>query len=346
MSIVLTILVSVFLFGIIIFVHELGHFISAKLSGITVKEFALGMGPVIFKKVKNNTQYALRLFPIGGFVSMVGEDEESDEEGSFGKAPVGNRILVVVSGAIMNLFLGFIIVIGLTTFSRANLITTNTIAEFEGGAVTKASGLREGDTIVSINGRNMFVANDIIYELTRVKGNKAEVTIERDGEKVKLKDVEFDITKGKDGINEINIDFYMYGREKTLFNVVKESGLWTLSITRLVFVSLFDLITGNVPINQLSGPVGIIQLIGEAVSIDFYAVFYLAAIITINLGVMNILPLPALDGGRFVILLIEAVTKRRLNPKYEGFIHLVGFVLLIAFMLFVTYNDISKIFNR
>ncbi|NMA07006.1 MAG: RIP metalloprotease RseP, partial [Ruminococcaceae bacterium] len=161
-----------------------------------------------------------------------------------------------------------------------------------------------------------------------------------------LKDVEFDITKGKDGINEINIDFYMYGREKTLFNVVKESGLWTLSITRLVFVSLFDLITGNVPINQLSGPVGIIQLIGEAVSIDFYAVFYLAAIITVNLGIMNILPLPALDGGRFVILLIEAVTKRRLNPKYEGFIHLVGFVLLIALMLFVTYNDISKIFNR
>ncbi|NLL92163.1 MAG: RIP metalloprotease RseP [Ruminococcaceae bacterium] len=346
MSVVLTILVSVFLFGVIIFVHELGHFITAKLSGITVKEFALGMGPVIFKKIKNNTQYALRLFPIGGFVSMVGEDEESDEEGSFGKAPVGNRILVVVSGAIMNLVLGFLIVVGLTTFSKGDLITTSTIAEFKAGAVTKASGLREGDTIVSINGRNMFVANDIIYELTRVKGNEAEVTVERDGEKVKLEAVEFDIKEGKDGINEINIDFYMYGREKTVFNVIKESGLWTLSITRLVFVSLFDLITGNVPINQLSGPIGIVQLIGEAVSVDFYAVFYLAAIITINLGVMNILPLPALDGGRFVILLIEAITKRRLNPKYEGYIHLVGFVLLIALMLFVTYNDISKIFSR
>lgn len=344
MSIVITILASVLIFGLIIFIHEFGHFIAAKRSGIKVNEFAIGMGPAIIKWGKKETKYAIRLFPIGGYCAMEGEDEDSDEEGSFSKAPVGRRILVVIAGALMNLVLGFIVVIGLTM--SADLVPTRTIHSFHENAVTEASGLQVDDTIVAINGRNMYVANDIVYEMARIKGRTTDVVVLRDGEKLTLHDVEFDITTDEDGVNSFNLDFTLYGVKKTFGSVMKEAWLWTVSITRLIFVSLVDLITGNVAINQLSGPVGIIEVIGQAAKVDFYSLFYILAIISINLGVMNLLPLPALDGGRLVILLIEAITKKRINPKYEGYIHAIGFVLLIALMLFVTYNDITKLFSR
>ncbi len=350
MTVVITLIASVFVFGLIIFVHEFGHFIAARIGGIKVNEFAIGMGPTIIKWKRKDTKYSIRLFPIGGFCSMEGEDEESEEEGSFGKAPVSNRILVVLAGAIMNLLLGFIVIVCLTAAKQPgdskNLIRTRTILGFNEGAVTEASGMMAGDTILAVNGRNMYTFNDVIYELARVKGRFTDVIVERDGSRVTLPSVEFDITPGEDGVNIINPDFTILGVEKTFGSVLKESCLWTVSITRLVFVSFVDLVTGNVAINQLSGPVGIIEVIGQAASVDFYSLFYILAIITINLGVMNVLPLPALDGGRFVILLIEAVTKKRLNPKYEGIIHAVGFVLLILLMLFVTYNDITKLFRR
>ena len=228
----------------------------------------------------------------------------------------------------------------------SELVPTRTIHSFSPGAVTEKSGLQAGDTILAVNGRNMYVANDIIYEMARIKGTFADVVVERDGSRVTLKDVEFDITQNADGINQFTLDFTLFGVYKTIGSVIKESGLWTVSLTRLIFVSVLDLLTGNVAINQLSGPVGIIEVIGQAAMVDLYSLFYILAIISINLGAMNILPFPALDGGRLLILLIEAVTRRRLNPKYEGYIHVAGFALLIALMLFVTYNDISKLFGR
>ena len=344
MSILITIIASIFVFGLIIFIHELGHFLAAKFSGIKVIEFAIGMGPVVFRRIKNETKYTLRLLPIGGFCSMEGEDAESNAEGSFTTAPISNRLMVILAGAVMNLLLGFIVIIGLTL--SAELVPTRTIHSFEQNSVTEASGLKPGDTIVAMNGRNMYVSSDIIYELARIKGRTTDVVVERGKEKILVNDVEFDITQNSDGVNEINLDFYRLGVPKTFGNVLKESGLWTVSITRLIFVSIVDLFTGNAVINQLSGPVGIIGVIGQAAMVDFYSLFYILAIISINLGVMNMLPLPALDGGRMMILIIELITRKHLNPKYEGYIHAAGFILLITLMLFVTYNDITKLFGR
>ena len=345
MSIVVTIITAVLVFGLIILVHELGHYLAARISKIKVNEFAIGMGPTILKKERKGTVYALRLFPIGGFCAMEGENEESDDENAFGKASVGKRIFVIISGAIFNLVLGFVVIIILT--ASRDLIPTRTIHSFIDNAVTEASGLRVGVTIVALNGRNMFCSDDLFYELVRVKGNTADVLVIRDNERLLLKDVEFSITKNPDGINEIDQDFYLLGiADKDILNVLKEASLNTISIVRLIFMSVLDLITGNVPINQLSGPVGIIEVIGQAARISFSSVLYILSIITINLGAMNVLPFPALDGGRLLILLIELFTKKRMNPKYEAYIHAAGFVILIALMLFVTYSDITKLFRR
>lgn len=345
MTTVITILAAIVIFGLVIFVHELGHFLAAKLSGIKVNEFALGMGPKIISKQRGETLYSLRAFPIGGFVSMEGENEESDAIGSFSRAPVSNRILVVVAGALMNLLLGFIVMFGYTATEQA--LATRTVRKFYEGATTQASGLRVDDTIIGLNGRRMFNADDISYELARVKDGRADITVERDGERVELKDVKFEQVTYEDGAEGIRVDFVVYAADKTLGNIIKESFLGAVSMARMIFLSLVDLITGNVAINQLSGPVGIVTIISAVASYgSIRPLLALLALLTVNLGIFNLLPLPALDGGRLVFLLFEAVTKKRLNPKYEGVIHIIGFALLIALMLFVTYNDISNLFTK
>ena len=345
MSIVITIAASIVVFGLIILVHELGHFLAARWSGIKVNEFAIGMGPAILKKEKNGTLYALRLLPIGGYCAMEGENEQSDDAHAFGNAPLGKRILVIISGAMLNLVLGFIVMVILT--ASRDLIPTRTIHSFVDNSVTEASGLQVGDTLVAINGRNMFCSDDIFYELVRIKNQHADVVVLRDGKRVLLKQVEFNVAESDDGINEIRQDFFLLGiSQKNVFNVTKEAALNTVSITRLIFVSLLDLFTGNVPINQLSGPIGIMEVIGQAAMVSMTSLLYILAVITINLGAMNILPFPALDGGRLLILIIEIFTKKRMNPKYEGYIHAAGFVILIVLMLFVTYSDITKLFRK
>ncbi len=343
MQVIITIVAAVFVFGVIIFIHEFGHFIAARFSGIKVNEFALGMGPKIFSKQKNETVYSLRLFPIGGFVSMEGEDEDSEELGSFGKAPVGNRILTVAAGAILNLVLGFFLMMILTVWSDA--IATTTIHSFDEGASSHATGLEVDDKIVSINGRRMYNIDDILYELFRAKEGKADFIVERNGERVELPGVTFETFYNEEAdIDQFILDFKVYAAEKSFFNVIRESFFATVSMVKLVFVSVVDLVTGNVAINQLAGPVGIVNVISDAAVEGIKNVIYIMALLTINLGVMNLLPLPALDGGRLVFLVFEAITKRKLNPKYEGYIHATGLILLLTLMLFVTYNDVTKLF--
>jgi len=340
---IVTLIASVFVFGLIIFAHELGHYLAARFSGIKVLEFSVGMGPALLKWKRKDTQYSVRLLPIGGYCNMEGEDEESDGEGSFSNAPVGNRMLVILAGAALNLLLGFLVIVGLTISSAR--IWTRTISAFSADAVTQSSGLEIGDTIIAVNGRNMYIANDVIYEMLRIKGRHADVVVLRDGERVALSNVEFNIVQNAGGMNDIKLDFGLTDVPKTVGNVINEAVMWTVSVTRLIFMSVIDLITGNVAINQLSGPIGIIEVIGQAARVDFYSLFYILAIITINLGVMNVLPLPALDGGRLLILISELLTGKRLNPKYEGYIHAGGFVLLMLLMVFVTYNDVTKLFG-
>ncbi len=342
-SFLITALSSILVFGSVIFIHELGHFIAAKKSKITVHEFALGMGPTIFKKEKNGTVYALRLLPIGGFVSMEGEDEESEDEGSFTKAPILNRMIVIVAGAFMNLVLGFLVLVIVVSMSSA--ITTRTIAEFEENASTQASGLQVGDTITAVNGRRCFTANDIIYEFARTQEGIADLTVLRSGETVELDNIVFETYTDENGIKQLILDFKVVGEQKTFFNVISSAFNWGLSLVRMVFVSLTDLITGRVAINSLSGPVGIVTAIGEASGLGIDNLLLLTALISINLGVFNILPVPALDGGRLLFLIIEAIRRKPIKQKYEIAVNAMGFILLIGLMLFTTFNDITRLIN-
>lgn len=346
MSVILFLLklfVAIFMFGLIIFVHELGHFMLAKFSGIQVNEFAIGMGPTLLKFQKGETTYALRAFPIGGFVAMEGEDEDSFNPRAFGNRPVVARILTVAAGAIMNLLLGLILLWSLTATSK--LIPTTTVAKFDTAATSNAT-LQVGDTIHAINGRRIYISTDIDFELMRDKDGKVDLEITRDDQKMTLNAVPFAMAEDDNGNQFISRDFWVYGVEKTFFGVIKEGFLKTLSISRLVWVTLVDLITGNVPISQVAGPIGTIGVIGDAVSYGFSTIVYIIAMLSINIGVFNILPVPALDGGRLLFLFIELITRRRVPQKFEAAVHATGLVLLLGFMVFVSYSDITRLFAK
>ncbi len=339
----MSIIVSVLVFGVVIMIHELGHFIMAKASGIKVNEFSIGMGPQLFGKTVGETEYSVRALPIGGYVAMEGEDEESDAEGAFNSVPVQNRIGVVVAGAVMNMILGFLVLLFLT--GRQSAITSRTVSSFYEGAMTQQTGLMVGDEIVAINGRKCYIANDVIYEFARTQNGVADFTVIRDGKKVELNDVTFETYIDEaTGLKQMVIDFTVFPVEKTIPNMLKEAANWTISIARMIFLSLVDLITGNVAINQMSGPVGIVSTISDAVSYGLESVLMILAMITINLGVFNLLPFPALDGGRLVFLLIELVRGKPVDQKYEMWVNATGMVILLAFMAFVTFSDITRLF--
>lgn len=338
----MSIIISVLVFSVVIIVHEFGHFITAKLSGIKVNEFSIGMGPKLVSVTKGDTDYSIRAFPIGGFVAMEGEDEESEAEGSFTSVPVQNRIAVVVAGAVMNMILGFGVLCFLTAMQPA--ITSRTVSSFYEGAMTQQTGLQVGDEIVAINGRKCYVANDIIYEFARTQNGTADFTVIRDGVKTQLEDVTFETYTDENGYQQMVIDFTVYPVEKTVFSVMQEAANWTISIARMVFLSLVDLVSGRVAINQMSGPVGIVSTISEAVSYGYESVLLILAMITINLGVFNLLPFPALDGGRLVFLLLELVRGKPINQKYEILVNTAGMLMLLAFMVFVTFSDVTKFF--
>lgn len=337
------VLISVLVFGLVVMIHEFGHFAVAKICGIKVNEFSIGMGPKIFGKKKGDTEYNLRALPIGGFVAMEGEDEgENMSEGSFNSVPVQSRILVVIAGAVMNMILGFAVLLFLV--SGEDAITSRKVKGFYENAKTYETGLREDDEIVAINGRKCYIADDIIYEFARTENASADFTIIRDGKKIQLKGVTFDTVENDDGTSRMIIDFYVYPVEKTVHSVVREAANWTISLARTVFLSLIDLVTGHVAINQMSGPVGIVSTISEAVSYGYESVLLILAMITINLGVFNLMPFPALDGGRLLFLLIELLRGKPLNPKYEMFVNARGMIILLGFMAFVTFSDITKLF--
>ena len=340
LSLAATILISLLVFGFVIFFHELGHFLTAKLSGIRVLEFAIGMGPTIFSFERKGTTYAIRLLPVGGFVLMDGENEESDAIDSFTKAPVGSRLLVTVAGAFMNFLLGFLVLLAVVLMQDS--ITSRTVAEFYPDAVTQESGLQVGDTIVAVNGRRCFIADDVSYELARTQDAQADLTVVRDGKTITLDHVQFG-TAEQDGVEYMIIDFLVYPVEKTPVNVLREAGNWTISYARLVALSLADLVTGRTAINDLSGPVGIVTVIGQASAIGLLPLLRLVALLTVNLGIFNLLPIPALDGGRTLFLIVEAIRRKPLDPKYEIIVNSAGFVLLIGLMLFATFNDITRL---
>lgn len=341
------ILVAILFFGLIIGIHELGHFLSAKLFKVKVNEFSLGMGPAIFKKKKGDTIYSLRCLPIGGFVSMEGEDEESEDENAFCKKKWWKKFIIVAAGAIMNLILGFIFVAILTCMD--DLIGTTQIHSFYENAVSAQSGLEEGDIIKEINGTSIFSSRDISYCIARDEDGIYEFTVERDGNEIELIDVSFERQIDENGNSTIIYDFIIVGVEKTAFNVISTAAKDTVSIARLVWLTLFDLVTGHYGINDLSGPVGTVSIIANAASeavssgTGFDMIIYIMALISINVGVFNLLPVPALDGGRLFFIIIEAIRKKPVPARYEGIIHAVGLALLMLLMVVITFNDIKNL---
>ena len=340
------IIVAILFFGLIIFIHELGHFTFAKLFKVKVNEFAMGMGPAILKKKIKDTTYALRLFPVGGFVSMEGEDEESTDEGSFSKKACWKRIIIVAAGAIMNLLLGLVICICIN--AKQDLIATPVIAQFREDSVSVSSGLEVNDRIVGIDNHSVTSYMDLSFLMMRDKDGVMDITVKRNGEKVELQNVKFEMRELEDGTKSMYFDFMVYGVEPTFLNVVKAASGETLSIIRVVYLSLFDLVTGQYGMNDLSGPIGTVTYIADAATDahqthDFSTLFLIMALITINIGVFNLLPLPALDGGRLFFMVIELIRRKPIKQKYETWIHAAGLALLLVFMLVISASDIMKL---
>ncbi len=353
MSIIFYILIAVFMFGALIFVHELGHFLTARLFKVTIYEFAIGMGPklISWTSTKNGTAYSLRLLPLGGFVSMAGEDEESEDEGALSKKKVWQRMIITSAGSLSNLLIGFIVMIILVS-SSDNLGTTKVLnfASWATSAETEgANGLKAGDDILAINGKKVHVFYDMNYKITRYATEPVDVTVLRDGKEIVLKDIVFP-TQEEQGILFGKRDFNIVLEEKTVGGILKNSFYQSVYIVRTVVDSLYDLISGKLGVDQMAGPVGITQIIaGEAQTAveekDSSGLWSMFIIFAINLGTMNLLPIPALDGGRMVFLIIEGIRRKPLDPKIEGYIHAAGMALLMLFMLFISFKDIFKLFQ-
>ena len=378
MSFIITILAALIVFSAVIAIHEFGHFAVAKLCGIQVNEFSIGMGPVLWKKNRKGTQYSLRALPVGGFVALEGEESpesqqaeanhaaqenifssskhdlnilntESDGEVQkkpagipLNEAPVWQRVLVMVAGAVMNFVLGFVVLVILIA-AQNEPITSKTIYAIQDGALCGQTGLQAGDKVLAVNGRRCFVANDILYELVRTRSYSADFTVLRNGQKVQLPGVQFDTWQDEKGETHMSIGFSVYGLEKTPGNVLREAGNSVLYYGRIVFTSLVDLVRGRESINNLSGPVGIVSAIGQAASYGWQDLLELLALITVNLGILNLLPFPALDGGKVVFLVIEGVTGHAVPEKLQSVLTLATFGLLFGLMLFATYNDILRL---
>lgn len=346
------IIIAIIIFGILIAIHEFGHFTAAKLCGVKVEEFAIGMGPALFKKQKGETVYALRILPIGGFCAMAGEDEESDDPRAFTNQGFWKKFVILCAGSFMNLVLGIVLI--LIMYAGAQAFVTPTIDHFMDGCPYEgAEAMQAGDTFYSIDGQRIYLVSDVSSFLMRGDG-VYDIVMLRDGEKVELKDFALTTKTYAEYANEGPKYGFVFGYTEATFGTKLEY-TWntTLEFSRLVWLGLGDLINGKVGLKDMSGPVGIVDMMNEvgqqAESAKAAAdnLLYISAFIAVNLAIMNMLPIPALDGGRvflmIVTVIIEAVSSKKLDPKYEGYIHLGGMVLLLGLMALVMYNDIAKL---
>ena len=379
-----TALVTIVIFLVMISLHEFGHFFVAKLCGITVLEYAIGMGPAILKKQRGETLYSVRILPIGGYCKMEGEDGESDEPGAFCNQKIWKRFLVVVAGAVLNVILGFAIfvIIAVSTAPFAS----NVISSLDERSYMYEAGVMPGDKIIEINGRKISFYRDIeLYKSEITSSDTVVMKVKRDGVKLEF---EFPLSKlsgirtyGADGYTEETymngvsetktykysedavidesiigktetIDSLMLGfspkiEELSFISAVKEAYFNTKFVVRLVYKALFDLVSGKAGIEQVSGPVGIVDAINTAVNSDYsvLSVLSLAALLTINLGVFNLLPLPALDGGRIFFMIIELIRRKPIPAEKEGLVHAIGLLLLLAFALVISAKDIFMLFR-
>ena len=342
MRVIFDIVVTILVFGLLILSHEAGHFFTAVWAKIKIHEFSIGMGPALFKREGKLCRFCIRAFPIGGFVQMEGEDGDSDDENSFTSKPKWKRFLVLVMGATMNILMGFLLICCVNA-TIAGYPTTE-VAEFLPDAVSSVQ-LQQGDKIISIDGYEVFSYMDLSYALSRKsEDNPFDVTVIRDGSKIKLSNVAFPLVKDEKYGTFHDVDFKVYGEKRNVISVIRYSAGYTLSVSRSIYSSIFSMFTGKADFSQVSGPIGTASAIGDSAAVGLRTLLMMIAFISINLGVMNLLPFPALDGGRILLLGIEAIRRKPLNPKVESALNGVGLILLLGLMVVVAFKDIINLF--
>lgn len=347
MNMIGTLIFALLVFSLIIFVHELGHFLTARLFGVKVHEFAIGMGPQLFARKRGETKYSIRAVPMGGFCSMEGEDAASDDSGSFSKKPWYARFVILAAGATMNIILGFLIcTLFVSLYYKSVGIPTTTV-----GKVMDYSPLYDflepGDRIISVDGQRVNIKRDIDFIMQQSDGSECDITVKRGSERLTKTFAPY-TAKQNDGSAAYLIGFTAEIKPMSVFGVLRESFFQTLWTVKLVFVSLKMLLTGGASVADVSGPVGIVSTMNTAAHQQngFIALLYLAALISVNIGVMNLLPFPALDGGRIFFVLVEAVRRKPIPPEKEGVVHFIGMALLIALMIVATWNDILRLIGH
>ena len=350
------VLAAILIFGVLIALHELGHFLAAKACGVRVNEYAIGMGPAIFKKQRGETLYALRILPIGGYCAMEGEDDASDDPAALNNQSFWKKLLIFAAGSGMNFITGLVII--LLLYAGATAFYTPTITDFAPGCPLQGEdGLQVGDTLLSIDGERVYIYSDVSLLLARNTDGTFDLVVRRDGRRVQLRDFPMERREYEavDGGTYTGFGI-TFGAEKATF-VSRLAHSWNnaLDFVRLVRLSLQMLLSGEAGIGDLSGPVGIVSTISEVGSqsstvrdaVDNIA--YFAALIAVNLAVMNLLPLPALDGGKIFFLVVNALTmllfRRQIPAKYAHYIHMGGLVLLLGLMLLITFHDVWKLFT-
>ena len=352
----MSVLFAILLFSFLIFIHEFGHFLAAKLSGVQVNEFALFMGPAIFQKQVGETLYSIRTIPIGGYCAMEGEDEDTENPRSFQKAALWKRLVILVAGAAMNFVAGLLLLA--IVYAPAQQFVVPVIDFFEEGCVlNREDGLQAGDRFLELDGEKIYVSSDFLLLLSMNPGEVHDVVVLRDGKEVLLDDFHLVKDEFPDGYGGTCLRYgFSFSLEDATFSN-KISYVWNtaLNTVRTVRLSLQMLLTGQAGLSDMGGPVMIVDQmaeVAEASPTAFEALMnmlYFGAFIAINLSVMNLLPIPALDGGRvaglLITALIESVTRKKLNPKYEGYIHGAGMVLLLGLMAVIMFKDIFVIFK-
>lgn len=351
------IIIAILIFGVLIAVHELGHFLAAKAFGVRVNEFSIGMGPTILQTTKGDTSYSLRLLPIGGFCAMEGDENASDDPKALNNKGLFARFVIFAAGAFMNFVAGFLIL--LLLYSNAHAFYEPVITSFaEGFTAQGEEGLMPGDRILSIDGERIYLYEDISIFLNMGNGESYDFVVKRDGQKVVLNDVPLAPKAYPNGDGTSSVRFGInFGEitEATPLRKLEATCLNSVDFVRLVWYSLKMLVTGQVGLSDMSGPVGIVTTIsdvGQSSASIFMAIAnigYLTAMIAINLAVMNLLPIPGLDGGRILFLAVDAVSlllfKRKVPEKYQAAINMVGMLALLGFMLLITVKDVFQVFQ-
>ena len=372
------------MFLVMVSLHEFGHFITAKLMNFKILEYSIGFGPAIWHSKKSEIQYSLRAIPFGGYCKFEGEDEKSEDKRAFSNQPVWKRMIVVAAGGIFNVILGFVLFLFIVP--ALSPISTNVIDEVVENSYIEEAGILPGDEVVEINGKHVSFYNDIsLYTQDFRTGEECELVVKRDGENLSFTfrpsesvteytytDEGIEVTSSMNGVSEETV-LYRYGEgaerddskigttetvtrliigfrpqqeDINALNIWGEAWNETKFVVKLVYNSLWQMVTGRVGMDQMSGPVGIVSEVNNAVnsgSESWLYVLNLTALLTINLGVFNLLPIPALDGGRLLFMIIELIRRKPIPPEKEGIVHAIGFLLLIALIIAVSFNDIMRL---